>query len=128
MDRAVKRQARDRGALGHQAGLSAELRVARAYEARGCTVLQRRWRGAAGEIDLILRDGEALIFVEVKKSRSFARAAERLSIAQMHRIAAAAAEFLGSQPRGQLTDMRIDVALVDGSGEVRLLENAFAQS
>ncbi len=90
-------------------------------------MLHRRWRGAAGEIDLILRDGETLVFVEVKKSRSFARAADRLSPAQMHRIAAAAAEFLGTQPRGQLSDMRFDVALVDGSGEVRIVENAFGQ-
>lgn len=69
---------------------------------------------AAPEIDLILRDGAALIFVEVKQSRSFARAAESLSARQMQRIYRSAEEFLAGEPAGSLTEVRFDVALVDG--------------
>ncbi len=116
---------RDRGAVSHQAGLSAELRIARDYERRGFPTARRRWRGKAGEIDLIARDGAGLIFVEVKQSRSFARAAEHLSPAQVRRLCASAEEYLGTQPRGQLTDIRFDVALVDGQGMVQVIENAF---
>ncbi|WP_245840831.1 YraN family protein [Puniceibacterium sediminis] len=118
-------KARDTGAVSYQAGLSAELCVARDYERRGYPIVQTRWRGQTGEIDLIARDGDGLIFIEVKKSRTFARAAERLSKAQMRRIYASAEEYLGTQPQGQLTDVRFDVALVDGQGAVRLIENAF---
>jgi putative endonuclease len=46
---------------------------------------------------------------------------------QMKRIYCAASEFLGTLPIGQDTDCRFDVALVDGSGDVRILENAFGQ-
>ena len=70
---AAKRQ---RGRMAYHAGIAAENRIAQDYERRGFAIARRRWRGRAGEIDLILRDGAALIFVEVKQSRSFARAAE----------------------------------------------------
>ena len=86
----------------------------------------RRWRGAGGEIDLIAEDGEGLIFIEVKKARSHAQAAERLSRRQIDRIHASAAEYLGRMPLGQLTDCRFDVALVDEGGRVEIIENADA--
>ncbi|MWD26806.1 hypothetical protein E0K89_004875 [Aquicoccus sp. SCR17] len=113
------------GATSYHAGLAAEDCVARDYVSRGYPVAARRWRGAGGEVDLIARDGDGLIFIEVKKARDFARAAERLSQRQMRRIYDAAAEFLGTQPRGQLTPVRFDVALVDGYGRMSLIENAF---
>jgi putative endonuclease len=111
--------------MAFHAGVAAELRIAQDYERRGFAIARRRWRGAGGEIDLIVRDGNGLIFVEVKKSRSLARAAESLSLRQMQRIYASAEEFLGTEPRGSLTDVRFDVALVDGSGDLQIIENAF---
>ena len=116
---------RDRGRVGYLAGASAELRVAQDYERRGFPLDRRRWRGKAGEIDLIVRDGDGLVFVEVKKRRSFERAAERLTSRQMARLQTAAEEYLGTQPKGSLTDVRFDVALVNGHGEMRVIENAF---
>ncbi|WP_234984143.1 YraN family protein [Roseivivax jejudonensis] len=122
-DRPAKDAARR--AVTYEAGRAAEATIASEYERRGYAIAQRRWRGAGGEVDLIARDGDGLIFVEVKKSRSFARAAERLSRRQMDRLCASAAEFCSTEPRGQLTDIRFDVALVDERGEVRVIENAF---
>lgn len=113
------------GSASYHAGLAAEDAVARLYERQGCTVAARRWRGQAGEIDLILRDGDGLIFVEVKHSRDFARAAERLTPRQMARVMGAAEEFAGTEPAGLMTPMRFDVALVNGAGEIEILENAF---
>lgn len=112
------------GALSHHAGLAAEAAVARRYCARGCTVAAARWRGAGGELDLVLRDGAGLIFVEVKKSRSFAAAAARLAPRQIARITAAASEFLAGEPGGQDTPARFDVALLDAQGRVEIIENA----
>ncbi|MBK5933640.1 putative endonuclease [Rhodovulum imhoffii] len=109
---------------GYHAGLAAEGIAARHYAALGLSVLAHRWRGKSGEIDLILRDGAGLVFVEVKHSTSFAWAASRLSPRQTRRICAAASEFLATRPRGQLTECRFDVALVDGQGRVEVIENA----
>ncbi|WP_377508586.1 YraN family protein [Octadecabacter sp. R77987] len=115
------------GITSYHAGLSAEDAVAQDYQRRGCTVVSRRWRGKGGEIDLIVQSGDGLIFVEVKKSRSHGRAAQSLSRHQMDRISMAASEFLGTQPRGQLTDVRFDLATVNGIGEIAILENAFQE-
>jgi putative endonuclease len=114
------------GTVSYHAGRVAEDSVAENYARRGFAIAQRRWRGRGGEIDLIAREGDGLVFIEVKKSRSFARAAERISRRQMERILMAASEFVAGEPRGQLTDMRFDVALVDGTGRIEILENAFA--
>ncbi|RAP41259.1 hypothetical protein BYZ73_11315 [Rhodovulum viride] len=113
------------GTVSYHSGVSAEDCVARGYERRGMAIVARRWRGGGGEIDLIARDGDGLVFVEVKASRSFARAAERITRRQMVRVMTAAQEFLADEPKGQLTDIRFDVALVNGIGEVDILENAF---
>ncbi len=114
-----------RGALSYQAGLSAEMNVVRDYQRRGYTLEKERWRGKSGEIDLILRNAGELIFVEVKHSKSFERAAQRVSRRQMQRIYQSAEEFVATQPRGSLTPVRFDVALVDLTGDVQILENAF---
>lgn len=113
------------GARAHRTGLAAEESVLRAYRARGYVLREHRWRGAGGEVDLILEHDGGLVFVEVKAARDFARAAESLSPRQMGRIAAAAGEYLGRMPQGQATQMRFDVALVDRQGQVELLEGAF---
>lgn len=109
----------------YHSGVSAENRIAQDYERRGFSIARRRWRGPGGEIDLITRDGDDLVFVEVKQSRSFAQAAERLSRRQMARIYASAEHFLADEPNGQLTNVRFDVALVNASGDFQIIENAF---
>jgi putative endonuclease len=119
---------RTKGAMACRAGAAAETSVATDYDRRGRAVTHRRWRGQAGEIDLIARDGGDFVFVEVKKARSFDEAALRLGRRQMDRIIAAACEFLGTQPGGMLATMRFDLALVDGKGEVRIIENAFGEA
>lgn len=113
------------GTLGYHAGLAAEAAVRRHYERRGLALAAERWRGQGGEIDLILKEGSAVIFVEVKKSSTHARAAARLSQRQMQRIYTTASEYLETCPQGQLTETRFDVALVDQTGGIEVLENAF---
>lgn len=115
-----------RGALSHRAGLAAEDRVAGLYDRAGTPVCLRRWRGRAGEIDIVARDGDRVIFVEVKQSRTHDEAAMHLTPRQMQRIWLAGSEFLEGEPRGQLTEVRIDVALVDGMGRVEILRDAYA--
>ncbi len=117
-----------RGSVSYHAGQAAELRVATDYERRGFSIAHRRWRGAGGEIDLIARDSDGLVFIEVKKSASFDMAAARITRRQTERICASAAQFLENEPGGQLTNVRFDAALVDRSGAVQIIENAFGQA
>ena len=114
------------GLVSYHAGKCAEDQVAHLYQRSGRPVVARRWRGISGEIDVIARDGDEVIFIEVKKSRTHAEAAEHLSERQMQRICRTASEFLGGEPAGQDTLMRFDVALVDAIGRIEILQNAFA--
>ncbi|WP_072506467.1 YraN family protein [Phaeobacter porticola] len=116
-----------RGSKSYHAGLAAEDLVAQYYERAGYCVAARRWRGGGAEIDLILRQGAMVVFVEVKHSASRDQALARISAAQMQRMMASAAQFLAGEPAGQLTESRLDIALVDGIGKVEVIENAYGQ-
>lgn len=122
----VRRNRSERGLVNYHAGHAAEGSVARHYEDRGITICARNWRGITGEIDLIGRQGGVVVFVEVKQSRTHDLAASHISQAQIGRIFATVDEFLAGEPDGLLTDVRIDLALVDGQGRIEVLENAFA--
>jgi putative endonuclease len=57
----------ERGDLGRRG----EARAARELRRRGYVILERRWRCRVGEIDIVARDGDVLVVVEVKaRSRS----------------------------------------------------------
>lgn len=114
-----------RGQMNFHAGLAAEDRIERAYIEMGHTLAARRWRGQSGEIDLVFRKNNVVIFVEVKQAADFARAGESLRSRQMRRITSAAEEFLGTQPEGALTECRFDVGLVNRAGAHQIIENAF---
>lgn len=112
------------GSISYHSGLAAEEAVSRRYEQTGHAIVARRWRGSAGEIDLISQTGDETIFIEVKKADTHAQAAERLSDRQIGRIMGTASEFMGTLPDGQLSHVRFDVALVDAMGRIDVLENA----
>lgn len=112
-----------RGLTAYHDGLAAEEIVCAQYLADGARVLETRWRGDGGEIDLILQQEGGLIFVEVKKAKTFAYAAERLSPRQLSRICLSAEAYCGDRFPGQLVNMRVDLALVDAQGGVEILPN-----
>ena len=114
-----------RGARAHLSGGMAEDSVAHHYARTGGQVRARRWRGAAGEIDLIVEMAGIRVFVEVKAAPDHARAALRLDLRQVARICAAAEEYCGMQPGGLSVEMRFDLALVDRQGRVAIIEGAF---
>ena len=122
----VTARRRSRGRMAHLGGAAAEDRVAMEYERRGYALAARRWRGRSGEIDLVFRHGDAVIFVEVKAARDFDAALCSLGQRQIGRICRAAEEFVGGEPGGSLTEMRFDIGLVNARGDLRILENALA--
>lgn len=112
------------GLVNYHAGLAAEDSVLRQYLQAGYCVLARRWRGLRGELDMVLGRGTAIVFVEVKKSRNFGSASRLLGAAQLRRIYQTAEQYLATAPLGLNTPSRVDVALVDGFGQVEIIENA----
>jgi putative endonuclease len=113
-----------RGQTNYRSGAAAEDQVERAYLRSGHRLRNRRWRGGVGEIDLVMEKAGEIIFVEVKASRTHAEAAGALRRGQIGRLLQSAEAYIGGLPRGLMTPMRFDVALVDRVGQVDVIENA----
>jgi len=109
-------------------GLSAEMRAAAFLMAKGYRIAARRWRSAAGEIDIVARRGNLLIFVEVKARPSFDDAAYSVTPRQKQRIAAAAAIWLADHADDASRDMRFDAILVAPRRWPRHIEAAFEET
>jgi len=116
----------DRGRMSYLAGLAAENAVAAHYVSNGYALRAERWRGQRGEIDLIFADNTGVVFVEVKKSKSMEAALAHVTAAQVRRLFATSEEYVGTLDTCSLTEVRFDVALVDATGAVHVMENAFA--
>ena len=114
------------GYTSYRAGLAAEESIRAVYTMAGHDIAEERWRCPAGEIDLIARNEETVIFIEVKRAKDISTAAERLRPKQIRRLMRAAETYLGSEPWGTDTPSRFDVALVDGMGRFEIIENALA--
>jgi putative endonuclease len=120
----IMRPMMQRGQTNHLAGLAAEVQVADHFLRAGLPVREQRWRGPGGEIDLICGDADGLVFVEVKKGKDHSGALARVTPRQLDRIRLSAEAYAARMPRGSLTEMRIDIALVDSLGRVAIIENA----
>jgi putative endonuclease len=100
-----------------------------ALEARGYLVLERRYRTRAGEIDVVARNGETLVFVEVKarQDRSFGDPSEAVTLRKQQRLVLMATEYLHHH-RLENSPCRFDVvSVVAGEGDpaVEVLVDAF---
>lgn len=93
-------------------GVSAESRAALLLAAKGYRTLAKRWKTPVGEIDLVMRRGTLIIFVEVKARGSLDAAAESVLPRQRKRIIAAAEVWLAAHPEHAGYDMRFDAVLV----------------
>ena len=90
-------------------------------ENRGLRCLRRNFRCRLGEIDLIMRDGECLVFVEVRfRSRnSRVSAAHSIGPSKQRKIILAASVFLRTARQHANDIMRFDVVAIDGSRDKR---------
>lgn len=109
-----------RGLAAWRNGVAAEDAVARHYRNAGGRIEARRWRSREGEIDLVVRTAEGLVFVEVKCGR---HAAEAISERQWRRLEAAALRYTVETETGDAC-LRFDAAIVGPDGAVRIVENA----
>lgn len=93
-------------------GRRAEALAAWFVRLKGYRVLDRNFRVAAGEIDLIARRGRVLAMIEVKTRAELASAGEALGRRQRARIARAAESYLQKHPNLRHLLLRFDVILV----------------
>lgn len=111
------------GAWGR--GRLAETTAALMLMLKGYRILARRWRAPGAEIDLIVRRGNWLVFVEVKARARRADAEIALGFAQRRRITAAADRFCAAHPRHADCDRRYDMILVSKGALPRHIPGAF---
>jgi len=111
--------------VAFQLGISAESRAAALLIAKGFRILARRWKSPAGEIDIIARRRQLLVFVEVKARANLDEAAESVVPRQRARIAAAAEAWLAVHGAGGFRDMRFDAILVAPGKLPRHIAGAF---
>ncbi len=107
-------------------GLQGEA-TAEAYLCKtGMICLERRYRSPYGEIDLIMLDGEALAFVEVKARNLSTLHAAQMSVtpAKQRRIIQTALCFLNEHPEHAQRLMRFDIVSLSGDC-IQHLPNAF---
>jgi len=114
------------------AGRWAEAAAERYLQRHGLQLVRRNFRCRRGEIDLIMTDGNVLVFVEVRyrQSSTFGTGADSVTFSKQRRLLAAAAFFLaGTQVRHQPT-CRFDVVSVSRRNyraEFHWIRDAFTQ-
>jgi putative endonuclease len=98
-------------------------------ERRGYAILARRYRRRGGEIDIIARDGQTMVFIEVKarEGHDFGEAVEAVTAFKRRRIAELAADYMA---RGRRPDCpcRFDVVSIhfeSGRPRIEVFQNAF---
>ncbi len=100
-----------RGAVG---GYGERVAV-RLLLSQGMVVLDRNWRdGRRGELDIVARDGDTLVFCEVKTRRgaAFGTPADAVTPAKVRRLRQLAAAWLAAHPAAGKADIRFDVVAV----------------
>jgi putative endonuclease len=121
-------QPRPERQVAFRLGLSAESRAAAFLIAKGFRILARRWKSPLGEIDIVARRRQLLIFVEVKARAQLDDAAWSVTDRQQARIAAAAEIWLAGHPDESIRDIRFDAMLVAPRRMPRHIPAAFDAS
>lgn len=122
---AVKPPPRKERVAAFQLGLSAESRAALFLMAKAYRIVARRWKTPFGEIDIVARRRNDLVFVEVKAREQFDDAAEAVTERSKRRILAAAELWLARHPEDAQSVIRFDAILMVPGKLPRHIVNAF---
>ncbi len=112
-----------------QRGREAEQQAEAYLEQHGLRAVTRNYRTLRGELDLVMRDGDSLVFVEVRyrKDTGFGGAAESVHRAKQRHVIAAAQYYL-QQHRLTRSACRFDVVLLApeaGRDRITWIKDAF---
>lgn len=91
-------------------------------ESQGLTIIERNWRCRGGEIDLVARDGETIVFVEVKtrRGRDFGAPEEALTPRKAQKLLNLGQIYVAEHDQDD-TNWRIDLVAVELDERGRLL-------
>lgn len=105
-------------------GVQAEQRAAQYLQRQGLKPVAQNYRSRFGEIDLIMQDGAALVFVEVRLRRNtnYGGAAASIDAHKQQRIVRTAQQYLAGL--AHTPACRFDAVLMDDRG-MQWLKNAF---
>lgn len=94
---------------------------------QGLSLIARNWRCRAGELDLVMRDGDTVVVTEVRgRSRpEFGGAAASVDRRKQIRITRATRQLLIARPDLASEPLRFDVVALDGKGDIEWLQGAF---
>ena len=110
-------------------GQKAESIAIRRLKKAGYKIVTRNYRNRIGEIDIVARDGDTLVFVEVKARRSarYGDPKHALTRAKQRKISMVALEYLKSTGQGS-TKARFDVVAITAPASeprIEIIKNAF---
>lgn len=110
-----------------QKGESSEQQAFEYLIAQGLKPVTRNYRCRFGELDLIMRDANSLVIVEVRyrKSDIYGGALESITTRKQSRIIAATHCYLAANPRATATAIRFDVVAISGNHQLEWIKNAF---
>ncbi len=96
-------------------GAAAEAAAAHYLQQHGLRIVARNWSCRLGELDLIAREGETLVFVEVRQRASvgFGGAAASIGATKRAKLTAAAQAYLQTLP--VIPPCRFDAVCIDGA-------------
>ncbi|MFY0628331.1 MAG: YraN family protein [Reichenbachiella sp.] len=106
-------------------GKAGEEEASKYYKSRGFTLVAQNYRYKRGEIDLIARKENLIVFVEVKyrKNEKFGFPEEFVSEGQKERIISAADNYI--QDNHWTGSIRFDIIALNGKLEMQHFEDAF---
>ena len=116
-----------------QLGDNGEAIARRHLEAGGLRFVTRNWHCRAGEIDLVMLDGDVLVFVEVKtrNGERAGRAEEAISPSKARKLLASGEWFVADHPDYQDMAWRCDLVAItierDGAARIDHYVNAIVE-
>jgi putative endonuclease len=101
------------------AGAEFEQRACRELERAGLRLLERNYTTRYGELDLVMREGETLVFVEVRHRlhASHGDAAASVTATKQKRLIQTAQLWLAAHPQHAQRACRFDVMSYDGPAD-----------
>jgi putative endonuclease len=110
-------------------GVRAEESALRLLQKKGFTLISARYKTAYGEIDLLMRDGNTIVAVEVKYRKNETDAFECLSAKQQERIQNALLYYLSEnniiESGANSSLLRFDVVLISPGVKITHIQNAW---
>lgn len=107
-------------------GYDAEEKACAYLKSQGLILIEQNFQLASGEIDLIMQDGEYVVFVEVRsRERDYREALESITSAKQHKVIKTAMLYLLEKNCFNKVDCRFDVIVTDNT-EIHWIKNAFS--